>query len=64
MTLYNMLMAGGWGYWSFNVILEVFINFTNINGLYKLCECVHVCMYVSQYEGLLKRGLSSLKQLL
>ena len=38
------------------MILEVFINFTNINSFYKLCECVcvHVCMYVSQYEGLLK----------
>ena len=38
----------------FNVVLEVFINFTNINRFSKLCECVcvgvHVCMYVSQYE--------------
>ena len=39
------------------MIFEVFINFTNINGFCKLCECVHVCMYVSQFEGLLKRGL-------
>ena len=42
----------------FNVILEVFINFTNINGFSKLCECVCVgvcvCMYVSWSKGLLK----------
>ena len=33
-----------------NVVLKVFINFTNINGFSKLCVWVCVFMYVSWYE--------------
>ena len=30
----------------FNVVLEVFSHFTNINGFYTICVCVWVCLYV------------------
>ena len=44
----------------FNVVLEVFSHFTNINGFTWLCNvCVCVCMSVSLL-GFIKRGLSSL----
>ena len=44
----------------FNVVLEVFSHFTNINGFYLIVYmCVCVCMSVSLL-GFIKRGLSSL----
>ena len=47
MILYTLIVAVI-GLLVFNVVLEVFINFTNINSFYAICVCVYeyVCMSV------------------
>ena len=60
---YNYILKAVIGLLVFNVILEVFSNFTNTNGFYLLYICVCVCMSVS-LSGFIKRGLSGLEQLL
>ena len=65
MTLTILWIVAVIGLLVFNVILEVFSNFTNINGFYLLCICVCVCQYVCEsVSGFIKRGLSGLEQLL
>ena len=60
---YNCILKAVIGLLVFNVILEFFSNFTNINRFYLLCiyVCVSVCLCVCQLVlGFIKRGLSGL----